>query len=132
VVVEAPSPNDLERAFDKLAQQGVGGVVLQVDSMFLNERGRIAQLALARRISTMGFAEEMTQDGLMMSYGLNPLTTVRRAAAYIQKMLKGTKPGELPVEQPTKIDFVINLKTAKAIGFNIPSTLLVLADRVID
>ena len=131
-VTEVKKPGDLERAFDLMGQMGVGGVVLQVDSMFLNERKQIAKLARERRLATMGIAEEMAQDGLTMSYGLNPFTAVRRAATYVDKILKGTKPGDLPIEQPTKVDFVINLKTAKEIGLNVPATLLVLADRVIE
>jgi putative tryptophan/tyrosine transport system substrate-binding protein len=131
-VAEVKKSDDLERAFDLMGKIGVGGVVLQVDSMFLNERKQIAKLARERRLATMGLAEEMAQDGLTMSYGLNPFTAVRRAATYVDKILKGTKPGDLPIEQPTKVDFVINLKTAKEIGLNVPATLLVLADRVIE
>jgi ABC-type uncharacterized transport system substrate-binding protein len=93
---------------------------------------QIAKLAREHRLATMGLAEEMAQDGLTMSYGLNPFTAVRGAATYVDKILKGTKPGDLPVEQPTKVDFVINLKSAKEIGLNVPNTLLVLADRVIE
>lgn len=131
-VAEVKKSGDLERAFDLMGKMGVGGVVLQVDSMFLNERKQIAKLARERRLATMGLAEEMAQDGLTMSYGLNPFTAVRRAATYVDKILKGTKPGDLPIEQPTKVDFVINLKSAKEIGLNVPATLLVLADRVIE
>jgi len=131
-LAEVQKPDDLEQAFDLIGKMGVGGVVLQVDSMFLNERKQIANLARERRLATMGLVEEMAQDGLTMSYGPNPFTAVRRAATYIDKILKGMKPGDLPIEQPTKIDFVINLKTAKEIGLNLPSTLLALADRVIE
>jgi putative ABC transport system substrate-binding protein len=74
----------------------------------------------------------LAEDGVMMSYGPNPFTVVRRAATYVDKILKGTEPADLPVEQPTKVDFVINAGTAKQLGFTMPASLLVFADRVID
>jgi putative ABC transport system substrate-binding protein len=131
-VFDAPTANDIEGAFDAIAQSGVRGVVLQVDSMFLVERKRIAQLALSRRLAIMSFSEELAEDGVMMSYGPNPFTAVRRAATYVDKILKGTEPADLPVEQPTKVDIVINAGTAKQLGFTMPASLLVFADRVID
>ena len=132
VVVDASTPNDLEFAFNKIVQQGVAGVILQSDAMFLNERKQIAQLALARRIAAMGVVEECVKDGVMVSYAPNPFAAVRRSAAYIHKILTGTKPSELPVEQPTKLDLVINLKTAEALGFTLPAKLRLLADKLID
>jgi putative ABC transport system substrate-binding protein len=129
--IEAAQPDQIERAFSSI-QDGVNGVMIQDDAMFFNERKRIAELALKRKIPTAVFISPMVEDGGLMTYAPSPLTIFRRSAAYIDKILKGAKPGELPVELPTTFEFVINLKTAKAIGLTISPTILTLADRVIE
>jgi putative ABC transport system substrate-binding protein len=100
--------------------------------MFFNERGRIAELALARRLPTMSFNANMAEAGWLVSYGPNYPALFHRAASYVDRILKGAKPGDLPVEQPTKFELVINLKTAKALGLTVPPTLLARADKVIE
>ena len=100
--------------------------------MFLNERRRIATLAIAARLPTMYGLREHAEDGGLMSYGINLRESFRRAADYVDKIFKGTKPGDLPVELPTKFELVINLKTAKAIGLTIPESFLLRADEVIE
>jgi putative ABC transport system substrate-binding protein len=130
-VIEATQPDQIERAFSSL-QHGVNGVVILDDSLFFNERKQIATLALQCMLPTAVFASPMVEDGALMTYSASALTIFRRSAAYIDKILKGTKPDQLPVELPTKFEFVINLKTAKAIGLSISPTILTRADKVIE
>ncbi len=102
------------------------------DSVFTTQRAKIAELALKNRLPTMYGLRAMVQAGGLMSYGPDYGDLYRRAAAYVQKILHGAKPGDLPVEQPTKFEFVINMKTAKALGLTIPPSLLARADHVIE
>jgi len=127
----AALPDQIERAFSSL-QDSINGVVIQDDAMFFNERKRIAALALQRRLPTAAFVSPMVEDGALMTYASNPRAIFRRSAVYIDKILKGAKPEELPVEQPTNFELVINLRTAKALGLTIPETLLTRADKVIE
>lgn len=128
---KAAQPDQIERAFSSL-QDSINGVVIQDDSMFFNERKRIAALALQRRLPTAAFASPMVEDGALMTYAPNVRAIFHRSAVYIDKILKGAKPEELPVEQPTNFELVINLRTAKALGLTIPETLLTRADKVIE
>ena len=130
-VIEAAQPDQIERAFSSL-QDGINGVMILDDSLFFNERKQIATFALQRMLPTAVFASPMVKDGALMTYSASPLTIFRRSATYIDKILKGTKPDQLPVELPTKFEFVINLKTAKAIGLSISPTILTRADEVIE
>jgi len=100
--------------------------------MFLNERRRLVDLAAKNRLPTVFPNGESVDAGGLMSYGASIADNFRRAAAYVDKILKGTKPGDLPVEQPTTFELVINLKTAKALGLKIPQSLLLRADQVIE
>ena len=100
--------------------------------MFLNERKRIALFAVAERLPTMFGFRENIEDGGLMSYGTNERESWRRTASFVDKILKGTKPTDLPIEFPTKLELVINLITAKALGLEIPPTLLARADEVIE
>jgi putative ABC transport system substrate-binding protein len=100
--------------------------------MFFTERRRIAALAIEARLPTMFVAREHVEAGGLMSYGGNLRANFHRAADYVDKILKGTKPADLPVELPTKLEFVINLRTAKAIGLAIPEAILLRADEVIE
>ena len=126
------SPDDFMHAFNEIAEAHLDGVVAGTDPLIYNERKRIAELALARRLPTMLFIGGMVEAGGLMSYGPNYPTLLRRTAYYVDKLLKGTKPADLPVEQPTKFDFVINLKTANMLGLDMPPTLLARADEVIE
>jgi putative ABC transport system substrate-binding protein len=130
--VEVRAPDELKRAFSAITQDGVHGVVVMPDGMFFNERRRIAELSLEHRLPTMMFNKETVQAGGLMSYGPSTLALFRRAAAYIDKILKGAKPSDLPVEQPTQFELIINLKTAKALGLTVPPSLLARADEVIE
>jgi putative ABC transport system substrate-binding protein len=100
--------------------------------MFLNERKRMALLAMAARMPTMFASRENVEDGGLMSYGIDLRANWRRAATFVDKILKGAKPGELPLEFPTKLELVINLTAAKILGLTIPPTLLARADEVIE
>jgi putative ABC transport system substrate-binding protein len=100
--------------------------------IFALHRARIAQLALQHRLPTISGEPLFAEAGGLMTYGASLLDSWRRAAVFVDKILKGTKPADLPVEQPTKFEFVINLKTAKALGLTIPQSILVRADQVIE
>jgi putative ABC transport system substrate-binding protein len=130
--VEIRVPEDLDRAFPAMAADGLDGVYAVQDGLFFAERHRIAQLALTHRLPISSPNGEHTAAGHLMSFGPDQPSIFRRAAYYVDRILKGTKPADLPVERPTKYDLVINLKTAKAIGLAIPEMLLVRADRVIE
>src|SRR5262249_22154174 len=108
------------------------GLVVLGDPMLYNERKRIAELALAHGLPSSAIVADMSDAGILMSYGPNLFIQFRRAARYVDKILKGAKPGDLPVEQPTKFELAINLKTAKTLGLNIPPSLLARADEVIE
>ena len=106
--------------------------MVYADSMFFRERKKIAELGLKRKIPTLVFNSIMVEDGGLMTYGASRQAMFRRLAAYIAMVLKGAKPGELPVELPTTFEFDINLRTAKAIGLTISPSILNLADKVIE
>ena len=132
VRVDVHGPNDLDGAFKTLAHARPKSLLVLPHPMFLSERGQIAALATSNRIPTVhGFREEVEVGGLM-SYGIDLRDAYRRAASHADKILKGVNPGDLPVEFPTKLELVINLRTAKALGLTIPPTLLARADEVID
>jgi putative ABC transport system substrate-binding protein len=126
--IEAGKPDQIERAFSSI-QDGVRGVMVQPDGMFFNGRKRIAELALARKLPSLVFNLTMVEAGGLMTYAPSSFAIYRRSAVYIDKILKGTKPDELPVELPTKFEFDINLKTAKAIGLTISPAIVARADR---
>ncbi len=125
-------PDDLHAAFQHLAQEGVKIVLMLPDTMFLNERKRIALFAMAARLPTMFGFRENVEDGGLMSYGVDLREGWRRTAAFVDKILKGAKPGDLPIEFPTKLRLLINLTAAKALGLEVPPTLLARADEVIE
>jgi putative ABC transport system substrate-binding protein len=131
-VAEARTPNDIGPAFSKLADARVDGVITTLDSMFNNERDRIANLALKHRLPTMVHTGEMVKSGGLISYGADYLDLFRHAPEYVDRILKGTKPADLPVQQSTKFVLIVNLKTAKALGLEIPPSLLARADEVIE
>jgi putative ABC transport system substrate-binding protein len=131
-VKEIVSPDDLHAAFQRLAREQVKMVLTLQDFMFVNERKRIALFAMAERLPTMFGFRENVEDGGLMSYGTDLRESLRRTAAFVDKILKGARPGDLPIEFPTKLELVINLITAKALGLKIPPTLLARADEVIE
>jgi putative ABC transport system substrate-binding protein len=131
-VLEVVSPDDLHAAFQRLARERVKVVLMLPDFMFLNERKRIALFAMAERLPTVFGFRENVEDGGLISYGTNLRESLRRTASFVDKILKGTKAGDLPIEFPTKLVLLINLTTAKALELTIPPTLLARADEVIE
>jgi putative tryptophan/tyrosine transport system substrate-binding protein len=130
-VVEARSPNELEGAFAAMTRDRTGALLVLPHPFTFAYARRIADLAAKSRLPAMYPFRESVEAGGLMAYAANTTEMFRRAAAYVDKILKGTKPADLPVEQPTKFEFVINLKTAKQIGLTIPPNVLARADRVI-
>jgi putative tryptophan/tyrosine transport system substrate-binding protein len=130
-VVEVRGPIELDSAFGAMTRDRAGALVVLPDGTFQNERRRIAALAAKGRLPTMYAWREAVDDGGLMAYGASVPDILRRAATYVDKILKGTKPADLPVEQPLKFELVINLKTAKQIGLTIPQSVLYRADKVI-
>jgi len=132
VAAIASSTAEIVPAFQKLSQVGVQAVIVPRDGLFLAESGRIAELARAARVPTAHSLREETEAGGLISYGVNVPANFRRAAYFVDKILKGTKPADLPIEFPTRLELIINLKTARALGLEIPPTLLARADEVIE
>jgi ABC-type uncharacterized transport system substrate-binding protein len=129
---EAKSPEDLNGAFTAIKKERAEALIVLADAMFLGQRRRIADLGIKGGLpSVYGIPEHVEAGGLMV-YAANRLEIFRRAATYVDKILKGAKPADLPVEQPTKFDLMINLRTAKALGLGIPPSLLLRAERVVD
>jgi putative ABC transport system substrate-binding protein len=122
----------LEAAFVAIKRARSDAVIFGENTLFMADRGLIADLALSHRLPMMVAAKEYAEAGALLSYGTDYLDLFRRAATYVDKILKGAKPGDLPIEQPTKFELVINLKTAKALGLTIPPSLLQRADQVIE
>jgi len=129
--VEARGPADLDRAFSDMTKARAGALTMLTSVMFFRERRRLVALAAQNRLPAVYPWREVVDAGGLMSYGANLADNLRRAATYVDKILKGAKPGDLPVEQPTKFELVINLKTAKALGLTIPQSVLGRADQVI-
>jgi putative tryptophan/tyrosine transport system substrate-binding protein len=132
VVVPARTADDFEGAFSTMSQAGVAGLLVVASPLFTIQRAPLAELALKHRLPEMVGTREEAEAGGLMSYGADLNDLVRRAALYIDKILKGEKPADLPVEQASKYQLVINLKTAKALGLEVPPTLLARADEVIE
>ena len=130
-VVNVRRPGDLDAAFLAMKRARTDAVMFAENSLFIADRRHIAELALKHRLPMMVPASEYARAGALISYGTDYLDLFRRAAPYVDKILKGAKPGDLPIEQPTKFELVINLKTAKALGLTIPPSLLQQADELI-
>jgi putative ABC transport system substrate-binding protein len=131
-VVEIRGPDDLESAFQAITSGRAGGLVVIADVITHEHRERIAALAARSRLPTISECRAFAASGVLMSYGPSIPDAARRAAVLVDKILKGAKPADLPVEQPTKFELVINMKTAKALGLTIPPSLLLRADQVIE
>jgi putative tryptophan/tyrosine transport system substrate-binding protein len=131
-VADAHTPDDLAGAFQALAQQRIDVLIVLQTSMLLTERRRITELAARTRLPTIYGYREHVDDGGLISYGVDLRACFRRGAYYVQRILSGVAPGDLPVEFPTKLELVVNLKTAKALGLDVPPTLLARADEVLE
>jgi len=130
-IVEARGPEDFDRAFSDMTRASAGGLAVFGSAVLIRERRRLADLAAKNRLPAVYSLREFADAGGFMAYGPNLADLFRRAATYVDKILKGAKPADLPVEQPTKFELVINLKTAKALGLKIPQSLLQRADELI-
>ena len=132
VTTDVSSAEEVEAAFQTFARERSQFVLVLSDLVFTTERRRIAALAIAARLPTIYGLREHAEDGGLVTYGVALIENWRRAAYFVDKILKGTKPADLPVELPTKYELVINLRTAKALGVDVPDELLTLADEVIE
>ena len=130
--LEARSPNDFDKAFEDATKARAGALVILANPVFITNLKRLADLAVKSRLPSILHISEFAEAGGLASYGPDRDDLFRRAATYVDKILKGAKPGDLPIEQPTKFEMVINMKTAKALGIKIPQSILVQATRVIE
>jgi putative ABC transport system substrate-binding protein len=124
-------PSDLAGALATMAKEMTGALIVRSDAPLVVHYGEIARLAVQHRLPTVGSAEQFVEAGGLFAYGVNVVETYRHAAVFVDKILRGAKPADLPIEQPTKYVLVVNLKTAKALGITIPQSLLLRADEVI-
>jgi putative ABC transport system substrate-binding protein len=129
--LDVRNPNDFESVFRAAGKGRTDAVVVLQSPIAFSHRSKIADLALKSRLPSTYYRREFVEDGGLMSYGASIADLDKRAATYVDKILKGRKPADLPVEQPKKLEFVVNLKTAKQIGLTIPPNVLVRADNVL-
>jgi putative tryptophan/tyrosine transport system substrate-binding protein len=132
IVLEASTEGEIDAAFTELVRRGVGALLVASEPFFSFRRQQIIALAAQHNMPTMYQGSGDAEAGGLMSYGASVPDMYRQAGVYVGRILKGAKPAELPVQQPTKFEFVINLKTAKALGLDVPPTMLALADEVIE
>jgi len=130
--LKASTPGEIDRAFAVMTEERAGGLVILVDAALLDHRARIVDLAARHRLPAIFGLSEFTDAGGLMAYGPNRMAMFHHAATYVDKILKGAKPGDLPVEQPTKFELIVNMKTVKALAIKIPDSILVRADKVIE
>jgi ABC-type uncharacterized transport system substrate-binding protein len=130
-VFQVRDAEGLEHAFSEIARTSPGALIVTASPLFSAHRKRIAEFALARGIGTIGYERQFAADGMLVSYGPSIADSYRRGAAYVDRILKGAKPADLPVEQPTRFELLVNLKTARALRVTIPQSLLQRADEVI-
>ena len=129
--LEARAPQEIDSAFAAMTRERADALVVLGDAILYNQRKQIAELAAKSRLPSASALREYAEAGGLIAYGTDSLDLERRSTAFVEKILKGAKPADLPVEQPTKFELVINLKTAKALGLTIPQSILVRADEVI-
>jgi len=132
VILNASAPSEIERAFAIVAEQRIGALLGGADALFVVQRAQLAALAARHALPAIYFAREIVEAGGLISYGANISDATRLAGTYAARILKGEKPADLPVQQSTKIEMVINLKTAKALGLEIPPGILAIVDEVIE
>ena len=132
VPVDVRQADELERSVRKLAEARVNAAIILADGLFVQHARQLAALALEQRLPTIYGTSEYPAAGGMMSYGPDIKENYRRAAMYVDRILRGAKPGDLPIEQPTHFDLVINMKTVHALGLKVPESLLLRAARVIE
>jgi putative ABC transport system substrate-binding protein len=130
--VQARNPQEIESAFSTMTQGNAEAVIVANDLFFNQQRRQLAELAAKNRLPSVAAVRAYVEAGGLMSYGPSFVENYRRAATYVDKIFKGAKPGDLPVEQPTKFEMFINRKTAKALGLTIPQSLLISADKIIE
>ena len=131
-LLEARGPDDFDKAFAAMARENAGALLVPGGSTFLVHRARLAELALKARLPTMYSFRESVESGGLMAYAVNMADFVGRSAIYVDKILKGARPADLPVEQPTQFELIVNIQTAKALGITVPPSLLQRADTVIE
>jgi putative ABC transport system substrate-binding protein len=131
-LVEGRDPSEFDGAFAAMTKERVRAILVLPDGLFYLHRTRLADLAVENRLPSMHGLRENVEAGGLMSYGPNSLDNFGRAATFVDKIFKGTVPADLPLEQPTKYELVINLKTAKALGLGVPPSLLARADEIIE
>jgi putative tryptophan/tyrosine transport system substrate-binding protein len=129
---EVRSLDELEPAFNAMARTGIQAVAINADGLVYQGKANIARLAIERRMALSAYSRETFDAGALMAYGPDNIAACHRAAVFVDKILKGAKPSELPVEQPTKFQYLVNLKIAKALGLEVPATLIVVADQVVE
>jgi putative ABC transport system substrate-binding protein len=129
---EMRAASELERTFDAMVKAGMQAVVVNAESLFYQVKDEIAKLALDRRMPTCVWVKEVLEAGSLVSYGADQRAIARRVAVYVDRILKGEKPADMPVEQPTKFQLVLNLKTARALAVTVPPLLLAQADEVVE
>jgi ABC-type uncharacterized transport system substrate-binding protein len=132
LVAEARTPQEIENAFSMMAREKADAVIVGTSTFFSLQQRQLAELALKYRLPSMFGTRVNVEAGGLMSYGQKITDNLQRSATYVDKILKGAKPGDLPVEQPVTVELVVNLKTAKALGLAIPKTILLRADEVIE
>jgi putative ABC transport system substrate-binding protein len=132
IFIEVASPNELEHAVAEVARQRAQAMVVNSDNLFMANRAEIMQAALKYSLPTIVEGRQMLEAGGLLAYAISEAEQSRRFAAFIDKILRGAKPADLPIEQPTQFELSINLKTAKALGITIPPALLLRADKVIE
>jgi putative tryptophan/tyrosine transport system substrate-binding protein len=130
--LEVRTPDDVNSALEAAVREKANALITVEDPLTVNYRRQIADFSAKNRLPTMSGLREYVDVGGLLSYGPALADLYRRAAGYVDKILKGTKPSELPVEQPTKFELVVNLKTARALGLTIPPDMLAIADAVIE
>jgi putative tryptophan/tyrosine transport system substrate-binding protein len=127
-VLEVSGPQDIETAFQAATKEHADAILV----LAISNRALVADVAAKGRIPTMYYTADFVRDGGLMSYGVNTIALFRRAAIYVDRIVKGAKPGDLPIEQPTRFEFVISLQSARAIGLTVPPVVLSRADEVIE
>jgi putative ABC transport system substrate-binding protein len=132
VFANTRSAADFDDAIASLVRKGASALLFSSDDLFVNQQGQLATLAARHQLPAIHAVRQSVMAGGLMSYGANGADTARQAAGYVARILKGEKPADLPVTQPTRFDLVINLITAKALGIEVPPTLLAIANEVIE